>query len=150
VLAIVVGLIVRPDPWYDPRYVIPLGGMILGNAMTGAALAVERFTAEVRAGRLEIETALCLGATARQAADRAVRAAIHAALVPTINGMMIVGVVQLPGMMTGQILAGAPPLQAVRYQVVVMYMLAAAAALTSMSAALLAHRACFTPDHQLR
>jgi UDP-glucose/iron transport system permease protein len=150
VLAVVIGLVVRPPRWYDPQYVIPLAGMILGNSLTGASLAVERLTAEIRARRLEIEAALSLGATARQAADHAVRAAVNAALVPTINAMMIVGVVQLPGMMTGQILAGAPPLQAVRYQVVVMYMLAAAAALTCASATLLAQRACFTPAHQLR
>ena len=150
VLLLVMGLVIRPRPWHDPQYVVPLAGMILGNSMTGAVLAVERLTAEVSARRLEIEAALSLGASARQAADAAVRAAVRAALVPTVNAMMIVGVVQLPGMMTGQILAGAPPVQAVGYQIVVMYMLAAAAALTSASATLLAHRALFTPEHQLR
>src|SRR5947199_10091967 len=124
--------------------------MILGNAMTGAALAVERLSSEIRARRLQIEAALSLGATSRQAADAAVRAAVKAALVPTINAMMVVGIVQLPGMMTGQILGGAAPEQAVRYQMVVMYMLAAAVALTSATATLLAYRASFTPAHQLR
>jgi putative ABC transport system permease protein len=150
VLAIVIGLAIRPEPWYDPQYVIPLAGMILGNSLTGAALAVERFAAEVRARRLQVEAALSLGATGRQAADSAIRAAVRAALVPTINAMMVVGLVQLPGMMTGQILAGAPPAQAVRYQMVVMYMLTAAAALTSAAAAVLAQRSIFTPNHQLR
>lgn len=150
VLAIVIALIVKPSPLWSPQYVVPLAGMILGNSMTGAALAVERLSAEVRARRGEIEAALSLGATARQAAEPAIQAAVRAALLPTINAMMVVGVVQLPGMMTGQILAGAPPQEAVRYQVVVMYMLAAAAALTSVSATLLAQRATFTPEHQLR
>lgn len=150
VLWIVIALVIRPRRWFDPQYVIPLAGMILGNSMTAAALAVERLTTELRSRRLEIEAALSLGATARQAADHAVRAAVNAALVPTINAMMVVGIVQLPGMMTGQILAGAAPVQAVRYQVVVMYMIAAAAALTSASATLLAHRAAFTPAQQLR
>lgn len=150
VLAVVIGAVVRPRPSWDPQYVVPLAGMILGNSMTGAVLAVDRLTAEVRARRAEIEAALSLGATARQAAEAAVREAVRAALLPTINAMMVVGVVQLPGMMTGQILAGAPPGEAVRYQIVVMYMLAAAAALTSVSATLLAHRALFTPAHQLR
>lgn len=150
VLAIVIALIVKPSPLWNPQYVVPLAGMILGNSMTGAALAVERLGAEVRARRPEIEAALSLGATSRQAAEPAVRAAVRAALVPTINAMMIVGVVQLPGMMTGQILAGSPPQEAVRYQIVVMYMLSAAAALTSVSATLLAQRATFTAAHQLR
>jgi putative ABC transport system permease protein len=124
--------------------------MILGNSLTGATLAVDRLTSEIRAHRLEIEAALSLGATARQAAEASVRAAVRAAMLPTINAMMVVGLVQLPGMMTGQILAGAPPDQAVRYQMVVMFMLSAAVALTSVIATLLAHRASFTPAQQLR
>lgn len=150
VLALVVGVVIRPPQPFDPQYVIPLAGMILGNSMTAAALAVERLLTEIQAQRLAVEAALSLGATARQAAAGAVRAAVNAALLPSLNAMMVVGIVQLPGMMTGQILAGASPEQAVRYQVVVMYMIAAAAAVTSVSAVLLAHRACFTPDHQLR
>jgi putative ABC transport system permease protein len=150
VLAVVIGLVVRPSRWYEPQYTIPLAGMILGNALTGATLAVERLTSEIRGNRLAIEAALSLGATARQAAEAPVRAAVKAALLPTINAMMVVGLVQLPGMMTGQILAGAPPEQAVRYQMVVMFMISAAVALTSAFAALLAQRACFTPAHQLR
>ena len=150
VLAIVIALVIRPARWYDPQYVIPLAGMILGNSMTAAALAVERLTSELRARRLEIEAALSLGATSREAGQSAVRAAVNAALLPTVNAMMVVGIVQLPGMMTGQILAGNAPEQAVRYQIVVMFMIAAAAALTSVSATLLAHRALFTPAHQLR
>jgi putative ABC transport system permease protein len=150
VLAIVIGLVIRPRHWYDPQYTVPLAGMILGNSMTAGTLAVERLSSEIRARRLEIEAALSLGATSRQAGDRAIRAAVNAALLPTINVMMVVGIVQLPGMMTGQILAGNSPLQAVNYQILVTYMIAAAAAITGVSAALLAHRSIFTAAHQLR
>ena len=150
VLLFVMAFIVRPPRWYEPQYVIPLAGMIMGNAMTGAALAVERLTSEVAARRLEIEAALSLGATARQAAEVPIRAAVRAALMPSVNAMMVVGIVQLPGMMTGQILAGARPDEAVRYQILVMYMLAAAVAITSVVATLMAHRASFTRAHQLR
>ena len=150
VLAFVIKAVIRPDRWYEPQYVVPLAGMILGNGMTAAVLAVERLASEVRQRRLQIEAALSLGATARQAADPAVRAAARAAVIPTINAMMIVGVVQLPGMMTGQILGGQAPGDAVRYQILVMYMIAGAAALTSISATLLAQRSLFTAAHQLR
>jgi len=150
VLAFVIRGIIRPERWYEPQYVVPLAGMILGNGMTAAVLGVERLAAEVRQRRLQIEAALSLGATGRQAAAPAVRAAARAAVLPTVNAMMIVGVVQLPGMMTGQILGGASPAQAVRYQILVMYMIAGAATLTSVSATLLAQRALFTNAHQLR
>lgn len=150
VLAFVILFVVRPPRWYEPQYVIPLAGMIMGNTMTGAALAVERLTSEVRSRRLEIEAALSVGATSRQAASLPIRAALRAALLPSINGMMVVGIVQLPGMMTGQILAGARPDEAVRYQILVTYMLTGAVAVTSTTAVYLAHRASFTPWHQLR
>jgi len=150
VLAIVIGAVVRPQPWYRPQYVIPLAGMIIGNAMNGVALMMERLAAEMEHRRPEIETALALGATSRQAAHPAVRNAIRAALIPTVNAMMVVGVVQLPGMMTGQIIAGAAPEQAVRYQIVVVYMITAAVMLACVLAARLAHRLFFTPDHQLQ
>lgn len=146
-LAILVGLgIIEASPWY----VIPISGMILGNSMNGSALAMNRVSSEIKLRRAQIETALSLGATSRQAADPALKAAAKAAMIPNINSMMTVGIVSLPGMMTGQIIAGQPPVEAVRYQVVVMYMITAAVTVASVAAALWSYRQFFTNEHQLK
>ncbi len=145
-LAILVGLgIIEASPWY----VIPISGMILGNSMNGASLAMNRISAEIKLRRLQIETALALGATSRQAADPALKAAAKAAMIPNINSMMTVGIVSLPGMMTGQIIAGQSPTEAVRYQIVVVYMITAAVTVASLAAALWSYRQFFTREHQL-
>ncbi|MDK2894590.1 MAG: UDP-glucose/iron transport system permease protein [Moorella sp. (in: firmicutes)] len=149
-LAIVIGIVLKVKPWYQPQYIIPIAGMIVGNAMIGAALAINRLTGEINAHREEIEAALSLGATAYLAVLPYLRSALRAAMLPTISTMMTVGIVQLPGMMSGQIIAGASPAAAVRYQVVVTYMVAAATALTTITATLLAYRYYFTPNHQLK
>jgi putative ABC transport system permease protein len=138
------------DPWYDPRYLIPLAGMIIGNSMTGAALAAERLAAEMRERREEIETALCLGATVRAASREAVRSAFRAALIPSINAMAAMGLVFLPGMMTGQILSGTEPITAVKYQIAVMCVITGSVAVTSFLILLQGYRAYFTPAHQFR
>jgi putative ABC transport system permease protein len=123
--------------------------MIVGNAMNGAAIAAERLGSEMHARRAEVEAHLALGASPSQAAAEPVRLALRAALLPAVNSLMVVGLVTLPGMMTGQILAGASPLLAVRYQVVVVFMLAGAVALTSVIVALLYRRTFFTAAEQL-
>lgn len=146
----VTGLILRIKPWYLPQYIIPIAGMIIGNAMTGASLATNRLSSELMQHRLEIEASLALGATSRQATAPYLREALKTAMMPTINSMMIVGIVQLPGMMTGQIIAGTPPAEAVRYQVMVVYMIASATAITCILTTLWAFRAFFTPAHQLK
>lgn len=138
------------DPWYDPRYLIPLAGMIIGNSMTGAALAAERLAAEMRERREEIETALCFGATARAASREAVRSAYRAALIPSINAMAAMGIVFLPGMMTGQILSGTEPITAVKYQIAIMCVITGSVAITSFLLLLQGYRAYFTPAHQFR
>ncbi len=148
-LILVIGVVLRVRPWYQPQYVIPIAGMIIGNSMTGAALVANRFHSELTLRRSEIEASLALGATAREAAAGALRESLRAAMMPTINSMMTVGLVQLPGMMTGQIISGASPLDAVRYQVVVMLMIAAATAVTAMTAAFGALGIFFTPAQQL-
>jgi putative ABC transport system permease protein len=125
-------IVIGVHPWYDPRYLIPLFGMIVSNAMNGAALAAERLASEVEARRAEIEAYLALGASPAFATRTAVRRALAASLIPAINGLMIVGLVSLPGMMTGQILAGQSPALAVRYQILVAFMLTGAVALTSV------------------
>ena len=149
-LAYVVVLVVRPEKWSDPQYIIPLAGMIIGNAMNGTALAIERLTSEVRTTRNAIEVRLSLGATRLQAVSEGVRKAVSAALIPSINAMMVVGLVLLPGMMTGQILAGTDPVIAARYQMVVMFMLPAATFLSVMLAVFAYVPRLFTPAHQLR
>ncbi|HEY3376304.1 MAG TPA: iron export ABC transporter permease subunit FetB [Armatimonadota bacterium] len=150
VLAYVLALVLKISPWYNARYVLPLAGMIIGNAMTAGTLAVSRFAGDLRTRRLEVETALALGATAAQAVAPIRRDALRTAIIPSVNGMLVVGIVSLPGMMTGQILAGQDPTQAVHYQVVVMYMITAAAAFTSVIGVVAAIRQTFTAAQQLR
>lgn len=148
-LAYVTQVILRVEPWYEPQYLIPLFGMIVGNAMNAAALGAERLGSELEARRGEVEAYLALGATPARAAAESERRAMTAALIPTINGLMTVGLVQLPGMMTGQILAGVSPVLAIRYQVVVMFMLAGATALTTAAVVLWYRRSFFTSAAQL-
>jgi putative ABC transport system permease protein len=149
-LAYVLTVVVQVRPWYEPQYIIPIAGMILGNSMTSAALAGDRLQGELRSRADEVEARLALGFSGREAMQPLVRASLRAAMIPTVNGMMTVGLVQLPGMMTGQILAGSPPLVAIRYQIVVVFMLAAATAVSSLLFVRLALRRYLTPAHQLR
>jgi putative ABC transport system permease protein len=148
-LAFVTGVVLRVSPWYEPRYLIPIFGMIVGNAMNGAALAAERLESEMLRERARVEAYLALGATPARAAAEPVKRALTAALIPSINGLMVVGLVQLPGMMTGQILAGASPTLAVRYQVVVAFMLTFSTALTSVVVVLWYRRKFFSAACQL-
>ncbi len=148
-LAYVGAVVVRVHPWYDPEYLIPLFGMIIGNAMNGAALAAERLAGEIESRRPEIEAWLALGASPARAAQGPERRALVAALIPTVNGLAVVGLVALPGMMTGQILAGASPVLAVRYQIVVAFMLAGAVATTAALVVRWYRRTFFTPAEQL-
>lgn len=136
----------------DPqaRYVIPIAGMVVGNSMTVASVTVLRLLEDARDQRPRIEAALALGATPRQAADNVIRGSVRLAMVPIIDSTKTMGIVFLPGAMTGMILAGADPLEAVKLQVVIMYMLTAATALSATAAALLAPRRLFTPQQQLR
>ena len=146
-----IGLVVvlRAQPWYAPQYAIPIMGMILGNTLTGVGLALERMTGELTATRDQIETVLALGGTRWEAARDAARTAVRAGMTPIINQMSVVGVVSLPGMMTGQVLAGQSPLEAVRYQIVIMFLLAASSGLGTVAAVLLAYRRLFSREHQL-
>ncbi len=125
-------LIIQPDSWYEPQYLIPLAGIVLGNAMNGAAIAGERLVSTINSSRLEIETHLSLGATPQQAVAGYRKDAIRAGLIPTLNQMMVVGVVTLPGMITGQLLSGIPPLDAASYQILIMFMLAFANLITAV------------------
>jgi len=126
----------RPDPWYDPRYAIPLLGMILGNCMTGIALGLNTLTTSLMLRRASVEAQLMLGATRWQAAAPVTRDALRSALMPTINSMAATGLVSLPGMMTGQILGGVPPVEAVKYQILVMFLIAGGTGFGAVAAVL--------------
>ena len=126
----------RPNPWYDPRYAIPLLGMILGNCMTGIALGLDTLTTSLVSRRAGVEARLMLGATRQEAVAPVTRQALRSALMPTINSMSATGVVSLPGMMTGQILGGVPPAEAVKYQILVMFMIAGGTGLGAVTAVL--------------
>ncbi len=134
---------------FQPQYVIPISGMIIGNSMVASALTLNRIQAEIESRREEIQVLLGLGATARQAAGSSLQATLKSAMIPIVDSMKTVGLVQLPGMMTGLIIGGASPIEAVKYQVLVMFMLTAAVALTSMVVGFFAYRKFFTKEHQL-
>ena len=143
-------VIFRIDPWYRPQYILPLLGMVLGNSLTGVSLALDHFLETLDQRRDEIRDALALGATRWEASQHAVAEAVRRGMIPILNAMTVVGIVSLPGMMTGQILAGADPMVAVEYQLVVMFMLAASSALGAVAIVLFAFRRLFDTDHRLR
>jgi putative ABC transport system permease protein len=145
----VTALLVNVQPWWKPQYFIPLGGMVIGNSMNAIAIALERLLGELRNRRLEVEAMLCLGADYKEASKDMFRNAMRAGMIPSINSMMGVGVVFIPGMMTGQILAGANPLQAVRYQIIVMIMLVGSTAIGSLLVVYLVRKLCFGPGERL-
>ncbi|MGI4792362.1 MAG: ABC transporter permease [Janthinobacterium lividum] len=146
---IVTAAIIEVHPWYRPQYLVPLLGMILGNCLTSISITMDQLLSDVVLRRPEIEMELSHGASAWEAAHGPLQSAVRRGMVPTINSMLVVGIVSLPGMMTGQILAGSDPLQAVKYQIVVMFMLAASTALGCMLIVLLAYRQLFNSRHQL-
>ncbi|TEB06887.1 hypothetical protein Psch_00420 [Pelotomaculum schinkii] len=146
---IVVALIIAPKPWYTARIVIPIFGMILGNSMNGISLAMDRLVSEVRSRVAEVESLLSFGATPWEAVRDCAKVALRAGMTPTINSLMVVGLVSLPGMMTGQILGGADPQQAVRYQIVVMLMITAAVAIGCLLLVMMYYKKMFTLDDAL-
>lgn len=150
VTSLLVAGIIQIDPWYNPQYVIPLLGMVLGNTLTGTSLALDRFMEDLVRQRFQIEALLALGATRWEAANSTIREALRTGMIPTINSMMVVGLVSLPGMMTGQILGGVDPTDAVRYQIVIFFTIAAGTALACMGIVVLAFQVLFSPEHQLR
>ena len=133
----------------SPNYLIPLGGMIIGNSMNAVSLGFERIGSEVKYRRGQIEAALCLGASPQKAIEPLVRRSVKASFIPILNLMKIVGVVQMPGAMTGMLLAGADPLDAVRIQLVVIYMLVASTTITMLVGTVFTYRSFFNRDWQL-
>jgi putative ABC transport system permease protein len=148
VTAVALFAIVRVDPWYLPQYAIPLLGMILGNALNGVSLGLERLGEELTTRRDRVEVLLTLGAQRWEAARPAVREAVRTGMIPILNAMSVAGLVSLPGMMTGQLLAGVPPVEAVKYQIVIMFLIAAGTALGTVGVVLLSYRRLFNRRHQ--
>jgi UDP-glucose/iron transport system permease protein len=136
------------DEWYQPQYAIPLLGMVLGNTLNGISVGLNAFTEALATRREQVETLLALGATRWEAARALVQHAVRSGMIPTINAMMVVGIVSLPGMMTGQLLSGTSPISAVKYQIVIMFLIASATSLGTVGAVLLSFRRLFNSEHQ--
>ncbi|MCW2945610.1 MAG: iron export transporter permease subunit FetB [Actinoallomurus sp.] len=132
------------------RVVVPVAGMIIGGSMQASGLALRRVDDALHAGRPAIEARLFLGLSAREAFAPHTRDALHTALLPVVDSTKVVGLITLPGAMTGLILGGVDPLTAIRYQIVVMYMMLAAAALSAYVTTRVAETALFDEAHRLR
>ncbi len=144
-LAVIIG----NDPWYAPRYAIPLLGMLLGNSMNGISVALERLTSSVWQQRQVIEQRLMLGHSSTEAVADIKNQAIRSGMIPQINSMMVVGLVSLPGMMTGQILGGTSPMEAVKYQILIMMLICSGTGFGCMVAISMAVRKLFDARERL-
>lgn len=149
-LVFMAAVVVRPSPWYDPQYLVPFAGMILGNSMNGASLAGERLQEDMKARRAEIESRLALGLSGPESVHPFLARALRAAMIPTLNSFAVAGVVQLPGMMTGQILSGVEPVVAVEYQILIFLLLMTSTAVSTLLFLLLLRSRYLTSAHQLR
>ncbi|SFM51965.1 putative ABC transport system permease protein [Ectothiorhodospira mobilis] len=143
-------IVIAPQPWWEPRYAIPLLGMLLGNTMTGIALGLDRLTQTAWDQRRIIEGRLSLGQTAAEAVADIRREAARSGLMPMINAMAAAGIVSLPGMMTGQILAGTVPMEAVKYQILIMFLITAGTGFGTLGALWLGARRLFDERDRLR
>lgn len=142
--------IINTDPWYTPQYAIPLLGMMLGNTMNGIALGLDRLTQTTWQQRAVIEQRLMLGETRSEAISEIRKESMRSGMMPIINAMAAAGLISLPGMMTGQILAGSPPIEAVKYQILIMFLITAGTGFGVSTALWLASRRLFDDRHRLR
>jgi putative ABC transport system permease protein len=142
-------IVVNVSPWYDPRYFIPIAGMLVGNSMTGISLGVTRLVDGMHTQRSIVEGALMLGATPKMASKQIVNNAFDSAILPTINSMVGMGIVFLPGMMTGQILSGTSPVTAIEYQIAIMLGILGSVALTVIIFVQLGYKTFFNKEDQL-
>jgi putative ABC transport system permease protein len=133
-----------------PRYLVPVGGMVIGNAMTASAVALNRLGDEVADSRGRIEATLALGATAQEAAAPFVRRALRSGMITLVDSTKTTGLIFFPGTMVGMLLAGADPTDAVRLQLILLYTLLGSVAIAGLVATTLAYRNFFTPAQQLR
>jgi len=143
-------VIINIKPWYEPQYSIPLLGMLLGNTMSGIAIALDRLTQTAYDQQTIIEARLMLGQEWKEAIENIKRESIRSGLIPVINSMTAAGIVSLPGMMTGQILAGNPPMEAVKYQILIMFLIAGGTGFGTIIAVWLGSKRLFDERQRLR
>lgn len=148
VTTIAIITILNVQPWYTPQFIIPILGLILGNSLTAISLTSNQLIESFHEQAGRIEMMLSLSAQPFEAVHEQIKAAITNGMTPTLNSMLVVGIVSLPGMMTGQILAGADPTQAVRYQIVTMFLICASSTLGCTISALLIYRRFFNNREQ--
>ena len=147
---LVTELIVRPHPWYAPQLVVPLTGMLLGNTVTALAVGLSRFYESMEERRDEVDMMLALGATPWESARPSIVSSIRLGLLPTTASLASSGIVTIPGMMAGQVIAGGDPLNAAKYQFVVLDAIAALTLLADGLIMVMIYRTCFTADDQYR
>ncbi len=143
-------VIVQPDPWYDARYFIPIAGMALGNSMNACALALDRFFDSIKNNPKHVETILVLGGTKFESVKSFFSNAIRSACLPIITNMSGVGLVFLPGMMTGQILSGTNPVVAVKYQIAIMIIITVSVTFASLFSLFFAYKSVFDSRDRLK
>ncbi len=142
--------VIQKQPWYAPQYAVPLLGMMLGNTMNGISIGMDRLTSTAWKQRAVIENRLVLGQSWREAISDIRRESISSGMIPIINAMSIAGLVSLPGMMTGQILAGNLPLEAAKYQILIMFMISGGTGLGTITAIWLGSKRLFDDRQRLR
>jgi putative ABC transport system permease protein len=145
--SILLGFSITPP---EAQYIISISGMVVGNSMVLAILFLNRFTSEVETHEDQTELILSLGGTPKQAINRQLIQAIKASMIPTIESQKTVGLVQLPGMMSGQIIAGADPIQAVQFQLLILFLLLTTAAVTSIMLGFLSYPTLFNARMQIQ
>ncbi len=149
IIVFFVWVVIRVEPYYDPQYIIPISGMIVGNSMTGISLGVHTLITRFKEGYDGIEEALVLGATPEVASKSIFNDAFDAALLPTLNSMLGMGIIFLPGMMTGQILSGVDPTLAIMYQLVIMLGILGGVSITTFVFLYFGVRTFFNSQQQL-
>ncbi len=142
--------IVQVDPWWEPRYLIPMLGMILGNGLTGISLGLDKFLQQVDEQRGRVDALLAFGATPWEASRPVAAEAVRTGMIPILNSMTVVGLVMIPGMMTGQILGGTPPMLAALYQMLILFLIAAATGIGTLGSVMLSVRHVFDDAGRLR
>lgn len=143
-------VVVRITPYYDPQYFIPISGMIIGNSMTGISLGIHTMINRFTDNKDEVVEALNLGARPKDASQPIISEAFDSAIMPTLTNMLGLGIIFLPGMMTGQILSGVMPMTAITYQIGIMLGILGGVSLTTYVFLRLAYRTFFNDQSQLR
>jgi len=142
-------VLLRVDPWFNPQYIIPISAMVISNTMSGVSICLNHFGSNLKLRKLEVEAKLSLGANSNQATEDIQKSSINAGLIPTINALMVLGIVKLPGMMTGQIIGGVDPVESVKYQLLIMYIISASTAISLYILVKLLQKSIFNRRGQL-